>query len=149
MCFTEPEWKFLNDKHHEVANFYMLPKIRKSIIIESAINTQNSEIIGIFKSNDLKLKPVVGGPRCPTRKLSQTIDILLKTFLKHIKSLTHNSLDLLIKCPRDVHEDTEMITLDVVNLYKNILHKFGLEAIHYFLTKYQEHLHPKFKKEFV
>ena len=82
MCFTEPEWKFLNDKHHEVANFYMLPKIRKSIIIESAINTQNSEIIGIFKSNDLKLKPVVGGPRCPTRKLSQTIDILLKTFLK-------------------------------------------------------------------
>ena len=37
MCFTEPEWKFLNYKHHEVSNFYALPKIHKSMIIESAI----------------------------------------------------------------------------------------------------------------
>ena len=40
MCFTEPEWKFLNDKHHEVSNFYRLPKIHKLKTIESAINTQ-------------------------------------------------------------------------------------------------------------
>ena len=39
MCFTEPEWKFLNDKHHEVNNFYGLPKIHKFMIIESAKNT--------------------------------------------------------------------------------------------------------------
>ena len=32
MCFTEPEWKFLNDKHHEVSNVYELPKIHKSVI---------------------------------------------------------------------------------------------------------------------
>ena len=38
MCFTEPEWKFLNDKHHEVSNFYGLPKIHKSMFIESATN---------------------------------------------------------------------------------------------------------------
>ena len=25
MYFTEPEWKFQNDKHHEVSNFYGLP----------------------------------------------------------------------------------------------------------------------------
>ena len=43
MCFNEPEWKCLNDKHHEVSNFYGLPKIHKSMIIESAINTQNGE----------------------------------------------------------------------------------------------------------
>ena len=46
MCFTEPEWKFLNAKHHEVSNLYRLPKIHKSMIIES--NTQNSEILGSF-----------------------------------------------------------------------------------------------------
>ena len=63
MCFTEPKWKFLNDKHHEVSNFYWLPKIHKSMIIESAINTQNSEIIEIFEPNDLKLRPIVGGQR--------------------------------------------------------------------------------------
>ena len=63
MCFTEPKWKFLNDKHHEVSNFYGLPKIHKSMIIESAINTQNTEIIEIFVPNDLKLRPIVGGQR--------------------------------------------------------------------------------------
>ena len=48
MCFTEPERKFLNDIHHEVSNFYGLPKAHKAMVIESAINTQNSEIIEIF-----------------------------------------------------------------------------------------------------
>ena len=51
------------------------------VVVESVINTQNSEIIGIFQSNDLKLRPIVGGPKCSMRKLSQLIDILLKPFL--------------------------------------------------------------------
>ena len=71
MCFTEPEWKFLHDKH----------------------------------------------------------DILLKHFLKHIKSFIHDSLHFLSKCPRDVDEDTEIVTFDVFSLYTTILHEFGLEII--------------------
>ena len=136
MCFTEPEWKFLNDKHQEVSNFYGLPKIHKSMIIETAIKTQNSKIFEIFEPNDLKLKPVVGGPKCPTRKLCQLIEILLKSFLKQIRSYIRDSLDFLIKCPRDVDEDTEIVTFDVISLYTNIPHEFGPEAIDYFLTKY-------------
>ena len=49
MCFTETQWKFLNDHHHQVSNFYELYKIDKSLVIECAINTQNSEIIDILK----------------------------------------------------------------------------------------------------
>ena len=48
MCFTEPEWKFLDDNHHKVSNFYGLPQTHKSMIIETVINTQNTEIILIF-----------------------------------------------------------------------------------------------------
>ena len=48
MCFTETQWTFLNDKHHQVSNFYELHKTDKSLVIESAINTQNSEIIDIL-----------------------------------------------------------------------------------------------------
>ena len=59
MCFTKPESKFLHHKHHELSRFYGLLKIRKSkMIIESAINTQNSEIIEIFEPNNLKLRPI-------------------------------------------------------------------------------------------
>ena len=93
MCFTESERKIINDKHHEVSNFYELPQIHKSMITKSAINTQNSELTENFEPNDLKLRPIVGGSKCPTRKLSQLIDILLKPFLKHIKSFILNNLD--------------------------------------------------------
>ena len=149
MCFTEPEWKFLNDMHHEVSNFYGLPKAHKSMVIESAINTQNSQIIEIFLPNDLKLGPIVDSPKCTTRKLSQLIEILLKHFLKRIKSLIRDSLDFFKKCPRDVDENTEIVTFDVISLYTSIPHEFGLEARDYFLTKYQENLYSRFRKEFV
>ena len=54
--FTEPEGKFLNDKHHEVINFYGLPKIHKSMFTESTINNQNIEIIELFEPNVFKLR---------------------------------------------------------------------------------------------
>ena len=54
--FTEPEWKFLNDKHHEVINFYELPKIHKSMVTESTINNQNIEIIELFEPNVFKFR---------------------------------------------------------------------------------------------
>ena len=56
------------------------------MVIESAISTQNSEIIEIFEPNDLKLRRIVGRSKGPWRKLSQLIDILLKHFLKPNKS---------------------------------------------------------------
>ena len=55
----------------------------------------------------------------------------------------------LIKCLIYVDEDTEIATLNVISLYTSIPHKLDLETIAYSLTKYQEDLHPIFKKEFV
>ena len=88
-------------------------------------------------------------PKCPTRKLSQLIDILVKIFPKHIKSFIRDSLDFSIRCPRDVDKGTGTVKFDVISLCTSIPHKFGLEVMDYFLTKYQEDLHPRFKKEFV
>ena len=52
-----------------ISAFYGLPKIHKSMVIKSAIITQNSKNIGIFEPNDLKLRPIVGGgPKFLTRK---------------------------------------------------------------------------------
>ena len=146
MCFTEPEWKFLKDKQCEVSNLNGLPKIHKSKITESAINTQNSEIIEIFEPNDLKLRPTVENS---TRKQCQLIDILSKPFLQYIESFIRESLDFLIKCQGNVDEDTEIVTFDVISLYTSIFHEFGLEALDYFLTTYQEDLDSRLTKEFV
>ena len=93
MCFTKPGQKFLNDKHHEVSNFYGLPKLYKSKVLKSTINTQNSKIIESFKANDLRLRPIVDGHKCQTRKLSQFINILLVLFLKPIKGFIRDNLE--------------------------------------------------------
>ena len=59
-------------------------------------------------------------------------------------------MDFLDKCPSDVDEDNEIFTFDVISLYTSIPHEFDLEAIDFFfLTKYPEDLHPRFRKEFV
>ena len=38
---------------------------------------------------------------CPTRHLSNLVDILLKTFLIHIKNYIKDNLDFLAKCFRE------------------------------------------------
>ena len=140
MCFTEPEWKFLKDKQCEVSNLNGLPKIHKSKITESAINTQNSEIIEIFEPNDLKLRPTVENS---TRKQCQLIDILSKPFLQYIESFIRESLDFLIKCQGNVDEDTEIVTFDVISLYTSISHEFGLGRFTLFFDYVSERLRLK------
>ena len=140
MCFTKTEWKFLKDKQCEVSNLNGLPKIHKSKITESAINTQNSEIIEIFEPNDLKLRPTVENS---TRKQCQLIDILSKPFLQYIESFIRQSLDFLIKCQGNVDEDTEIVTFDVISLYTSIFHEFGLGRFTLFFDYVSEGLRLK------
>ena len=131
------------------SNFYGLPKVHESKIIQEAIQVQNSEYIKINEPSDLTLRPIVAGPNFPTRRLSNLVDILLKPFLIHIKSYIKDNLDFLVKCSRENKRDTILTTFDVVGLYSNIPHKYGLEAIEYWLDKFPESLHPRFSKEFV
>ena len=51
--------------------------------------------------------------------------------------------------PRENYEDTLLVTFDVVNLYTNIPHTFGLEALDYWLENHPESLHARLNKEFV
>ena len=85
---------------------------------------------------------------CPTRHLSNLVDILLKTFLIHIKNYIKDNLDFLAKCFRENEWDTILTTFDVVGLCSNISHKYGLEVIEYWLDKFPKSLHPRFSKGF-
>ena len=81
--------------------------------------------------------------------MSNLIDILSKPFLLHGKSYVKDNLDFLSNCSRKNYEDTLLVTFDVVNLYTNIPHTFGLEALDYWLENHPESLHARFNKEFV
>ena len=77
------------------------------------------------------------------------IVVLLKPFLKHIKSFLRDNFDFLIKCPRCIEEDTEKFAFDIISLYASIPHDFGLEAFWLFFDYVLggEELHPRFKKK--
>ena len=90
------------------------------------------------------MRPIVGGPNCPTRLLSQLIDITLKPFLLHIKSYVKDNLDFLRIC-----SPTSLVTFNVKSLYTSIPHNYGLEATSFWIEKHPDSLHLRFSKGFV
>ena len=100
-CLSKEEQDFLTKFSFSTSNFYGLPKVHKSKIIQEAIQVQNSEYVKIYEPRDLTLRPIVAGPNCPTRRLSNLVDVLLKPFLIHIKSYNKDNLDFLAKCSRE------------------------------------------------
>ena len=89
---TKAEKLYLTNISFSTSNFYGLPKVHKSKINEAA-EQQNNEYIEIHEPDDLTVRPIVGGPNCPTRPLSQLTDIILKPFLLYIKSYVKDNLN--------------------------------------------------------
>jgi hypothetical protein len=57
---------------------YGLSKVHESEVISNAVLEKHTECINILNPNDLKFRPIVGGPNCVTQRLSHFIDIILK-----------------------------------------------------------------------
>ena len=146
---TKKEKEYLICFSCNTSNFYGLAKIHKSKLIQNTIKEQQKEYVHIIDPSDSKLRPIVAGPVCPIRPLSNLINILLKPFLLHVKSHVKDKAVFLSKCARETYEDTSLVTFDVVNLYTNIPHTFRLEALDYSLENHPEILHARFYKEFV
>ena len=131
--FTDNDIKYLNEADYNTKTFQRLPMSR---IITHASKRQNSEVFSINKLQDLKVRPIKGGPKCPSRKFSDLIYTLLKPFLKHEKNYIRDSIYFLNKCDRNLDGNTVIPTFLVVCLYANIPHLFRLEVVRYFLLKF-------------
>ena len=140
---------YLTNVSFSTSNIFGLLKVHKSKQINEAIQRQNNEYIEIHEPDDLTVRPVVGRPKCPTRLLSQLIEIILKPFLMHIKSYVKDNLDSLRKCSRKNNDTTTLVMFDVKSLSASIPHKYGLEAISFWIEKHPHLLHSRFSKEFV
>ena len=113
------------------------------------IKEQQNEYIHITEASDLKSRPIVAGLICPTRPLSNLIDILLKPFFLYVKSYIKDFFHFLSKCSRENYEDTLLLMFDAINLYTKIPHTFGLVALDYWLENHPKRLYARFIKGFV
>ena len=66
-----------------------------------------------------------------------------------MKSYIKDSIDFLNKCDRNTNGNTVIATFEVVGLYPNIPHTFGMEAVRYFLLKLKEDNHLRFNIPFI
>ena len=56
---------------------------------------------------------------------------------------------MLRKIPRELTEDCELLSCDIVSLYTSIPHELGLEALNYWLHKCKYLIPPRFSIEFI
>ena len=146
---TRKEKEYLTKFEYKTSQFYGLPKIHKSDIITKSITDQNSHYIQAENPDDLKFRPIVAGPACPSHRLSDLLDKLSRPFIKHVKSYVRDDIDFLNHLPKSIKITDVLITMDVCSLYSNIDHDLGHKAITYWLELHPEDIHDRFTKSFI
>ena len=145
----EEEINYLTNFEHSTSYFYGLLKIHKSEIITRAVEEQKSEYVVIHRPNDLKFRPIVGGPNSATQRLSHFLDLVLKPLCKEVPSFIRDDIDFLNCLPDRVDAGSKLVTFDVINLYTNIPHNLGLEAVAFWLEKASGKIDCRFSHAFI
>jgi hypothetical protein len=91
---TPKEFDFLTKRKYSMANFYMLPKLHKSPVLNEIMGTSEYLFMRDFH-HTIDGRPIVGGPSYYTSGLSQMVDIILQPIVKMIPHLLRDSFDLL------------------------------------------------------
>ena len=66
-----------------------------------------------------------------------------------LPSFILDDMDFLDKIPKDIQENTVLVSFDLVSLYASIPHDLGLEAINYWLENYVASLSQQIPKDFI
>jgi len=146
---TKHEIDYLLKFESKTSTFYGLPKIHKCQSIQKKCKDFKSRYVEVLDPDDLAFRPIVAGPICETSRLSSLADQLLKPFLTLIPSYVRDDIDFLNFIPKQVSDQTKLVSFDIVSLYTNIPHDLGIEAISYWLSKNPELLGSRFDKMFI
>ena len=137
-----------------LATTYGLPKIHKSQLVKTAtlahLQHNNSSVIRMNYPEDLSFRPIISCTKCPTKKLCELLDHILRPFLIHVKYRLKDTWHFLRECPKQLDEDSYFVTADITSLYTNITTDRGSEAIGHFFDAYKNDttLPPRITKEF-
>ena len=147
---TEKENEYICDFIPTSSKFYCLPKIHKSEEIKRVMKERPTKYLKMSEPPSILGRPIVGGPNCPTHKLSNLLDLILKPLAFQVKSYVKGSFHFLEMLPKSIDFDSTFVTFDVTSLYTNIPKELGLETLSFWIDRFPENLTEfRFKKEFV
>ena len=146
---TDDERDYITNFESKTSNIYGLPKVHKSHTIMNTVQENSTICVWTPRPEDLPFRPIIAGPVCPTHRLSNVLDIVLKPMLTHIPSYLQDTIDFLKKLPSNVDTNSVLVTYDVINLYGSIPHSLGQEAITYWLNKHPNAINTRFSHDFI
>ena len=97
---TEKENECISDFIPSSSKFYCLPKIHKSKEIQKIMKETPTEYLKLPEPPIIPGRPIVGGPNCPTNKLSNLMDLILKPLVYKVKSYVKESFHFLEMLPK-------------------------------------------------
>ena len=146
---TDKEIKYLTQFNHQPNQLYGLPKIHKSEQIKKSCTRKPFKIHRSSATRWSSNATLVAGPNCVTSRLSNLLDVLLKLFLKHVKSYVRDDIDFFNRVPKNNTESKVLLTLDVTNMYTNIDNNLGREATEFWLDNHPECIPRNVSKDFI
>ena len=123
--------KYILNSNWKSSKFYALPKIHKSKKIIEEINESHNICLNMRPPEDLKGRPIVGGPNSPTQGISGLLQKLLTLIVSCLKTYVKDDWDFIRKLPSHVDSSCVLPSCDVVSLYTSFPHDLGLEALSY------------------
>ena len=142
---SKTEFDAITKQESCLANFYGLPKLHKSKLVQDAVEIQ----INCPNPHDLQFRPIVACQNCPTSFLADLLDKLLRPFVEKVKFRLKDTWDFLRKLPETAKNDEFSVTGDISALYTNITTEKGEAAILYYYNQYPNLLPNSFSKEFL
>ena len=149
-CLTNYEKDYLLKFELSTSNFYVLPKIHKSQMIEKAINSYNNYHIEMNTPHDLKGRPIIAGCSSPTHRLSSLLDKILMPISSKVKTYIKDDWDFIRNLPSNLtFAETTMYSVDISSLYTSISHSLGINAIKFWINKHRKLIPNRFSEEFI
>ena len=149
LTLLKEEIDFLENFEESLAHLYLNPKIHKSKTIIDAVTKCRTTVLPMEQPADLPFRPIISGTRCPLKRLAALVHKLLEPFPKKVGSYVKDTWDLLRKLPQTIQPGSELISLDVKDLYTNIDNDLGFKAVEYYMDKYPELAHNRLGKNFI
>ncbi|KAL5259834.1 hypothetical protein ACHWQZ_G010071 [Mnemiopsis leidyi] len=156
LTLLKDEIDFLENFEESLAHLYLNPKIHKSKqIIDAVTKCQTTVLLeqpGLLEQpTDLPFRPIISGTRCPLKRLvaAALVHKLLEPFPKKVSSFVQDTWGLLRKLPQTVEPGSELISLNVKDLYTNIDNDLSFKAVEYYMDKYPELTHNRLGNNFI
>lgn len=88
--------------------------------------------MNILLPKDVKSRPIIDNPACPTHNVNSCIRIVLKPLCTYISSSIRNVVDFLFHLPQTMESISNVLIFDGISLYINTpAHNLGIKAMRY------------------